>query len=171
MLAALVLVAAGSIGYAVTLDDGGDDEGFTELYVLPGGTNGTAVAGEYPTRLAVDEGGSLVTVVSNRERRPTDYTVVVELQRVRAGAAGDGSPDVVETVELDRFSVETAAGETRRTERTVTPTMTGEDLRLTVLLYRGDPPSDPTVENAYREVHLRVDVVSAENGSSGETSD
>jgi hypothetical protein len=26
-------------------------------------------------------------------------------------------------------------------------------------LYRGQPPADPTVENAYREVHLWIDVL------------
>jgi uncharacterized membrane protein len=40
----------------------------------------------------------------------------------------------------------------------VTPTLTGQRLRLAYLLYRGSPPPDPTVENAYREVHLWINV-------------
>jgi len=36
--------------------------------------------------------------------------------------------------------------------------MTGENLRVQYLLYRGDPPAEPTQENAYRSLHLWVDV-------------
>jgi hypothetical protein len=36
--------------------------------------------------------------------------------------------------------------------------MTGERLRLTYLLYRGAPPQTPTTDNAYRELHLWVNV-------------
>ena len=39
--------------------------------------------------------------------------------------------------------------------------MAGENLRLTFLLYRGQAPQDTTVENAYRELHLWVNVSAA----------
>ena len=40
----------------------------------------------------------------------------------------------------------------------VAPTATGEDLRLTYYLYRGDAPSDPSEGSAYRTLSLWVDV-------------
>lgn len=36
--------------------------------------------------------------------------------------------------------------------------MTGDELRLQYLLYRGSPPATSTQSNAYREVHLWVNV-------------
>jgi len=47
---------------------------------------------------------------------------------------------------------------------TVAPTLPGERLRLVYLLYKGDPPAEPTVENAYREVHLWVNVSEGTGG-------
>jgi uncharacterized membrane protein len=37
-------------------------------------------------------------------------------------------------------------------------------LRLAYLLYKGEAPPEPTVENAYREVHLWVNVTEAPDG-------
>jgi len=40
----------------------------------------------------------------------------------------------------------------------VTPTMTGRWLRLTYLLCTDEVPAEPSIESAYREVHLWVNV-------------
>ena len=61
---------------------------------------------------------------------------------------------------MDSYSVTLAANETARQERVLTPTLTGDRLRMVFLLYRGDPPTDPRVDNAYRWVHLNVNVTS-----------
>jgi uncharacterized membrane protein len=42
----------------------------------------------------------------------------------------------------------------------VTPELTGDRMRLTYMLYRGAPPATPTTDNAYRELHLWVNVSS-----------
>jgi len=39
--------------------------------------------------------------------------------------------------------------------------MVGENMRLTFLLYRDSPPQNPSVDTAYREIHLRVNVTAA----------
>lgn len=65
---------------------------------------------------------------------------------------------VTEREELDRVSTTPEHGETWQEEYPVTPTMTGEGLRLTFLLYDGEVPVEPTRENAYRELHLWIDV-------------
>jgi uncharacterized membrane protein len=38
------------------------------------------------------------------------------------------------------------------------PTIEGKRLRIAFLLYADEPPTYPTAENAYRSVHLWVDV-------------
>jgi uncharacterized membrane protein len=68
---------------------------------------------------------------------------------------------VLEQAELQRFSQRVGANETWHRNHTVTPTLEGERLRLVYLLYMGAPPDTPTTENAYREVHLWVNVSGA----------
>ncbi len=36
--------------------------------------------------------------------------------------------------------------------------MQGDDLRLTLLLYNGEPPAEPTADNAYRVARLPIEV-------------
>lgn len=65
---------------------------------------------------------------------------------------------VLDGRDLRRFQVEQAHNETWHRSRTVTSTMIGERLRLQYLLYRGEPPADPSGETVYRELHLWVNV-------------
>lgn len=153
LLAASVLLAVGTVGYvAVTPSPG---EGFSEFSLLTERDDGTLVADDYPTEFVVGEPGSLVVGVENREGEPASYTVVSEIQRVRVE---NNSTAVLKSEPLLRFSPTVGANETWRRQHEVAPTMTGDRLRLTYLLYRGDPPSDPTTANAYRSLHLWVNV-------------
>lgn len=139
-----VVVAAASVGVAMTQRPAG--ESFTELSVLTEDENGELIADDYPRELVRGESQSLVVAIGNRERQVQSYSVVVLL-------------DGAERSELDRFSVDSVpAEETVTVERQLTPTRTGESLRLSFLLYRGSAPAEPTAESAYREVHLWVDV-------------
>jgi hypothetical protein len=96
-----------------------------------------------------------VVGIGNHEHEPVDYTVVVELQNVTF----EGNESVVrEESELGRLRTGLADNETWTRTYEVTPTMTGERLRLAFLLYNESVPDDPTVENAYRETHLWVNV-------------
>jgi uncharacterized membrane protein len=65
---------------------------------------------------------------------------------------------VLERERLRQFRPRVTHNGTWHRPHTVTPTLTGERLRLTYLLYRGESPATPTVGNAYREVHLWVNV-------------
>ena len=155
-----LLLATASIGYAVTAAEegsggpGGDPTGFS---LLTETENGTLVARDYPTNFTYNESESVVVAVSNGGDERTNYTVVVELQRIRPG--GDGADGrVLEERELRRFRMSVPANETRYTTYNATPTMSGENLRLVFLLYRSGVPADPTTANAYRELHLTVNV-------------
>lgn len=131
-------------------------ERYTEFGLLTENEAGELVATGHPTELSVGEPTTFHFAITNEERRTVDYTVVVQLSVVEPGG------DVASRTPLERFDERLAAGETVRHEHTVTPTVAGDDLRLTYLLYRGEPPERPTDSNAYRDLHLWVDVAHAE---------
>lgn len=153
VLVVSILLAVGSVGYAVAVPKPG--ESFSELYLLTENDDGTLVADDYPTEFTAGESRSLIVGVGNHEHERVDYTVVTELQRVRLQ---NNTTRLVEEAELRRFHFGVPANETRHIHHNVTPTMTGEDLRLVYLLYRGSPPAEPTIANAYRENHLWINV-------------
>ncbi|QKY20485.1 DUF1616 domain-containing protein [Halolamina sp. CBA1230] len=167
LLVASVLLAVGSVGYAVAVPQQG--EAFTEFYLLTENEDGELVADDYPTEFTQGESESLVVGIGNHEHQSETYSVVVALQDVRientsgntvndSDGGGNISIAVEEEEELRRFQTQVAHNGTWHLQHNVTPTMTGEQLRLTYLLYKGEAPEDPTVENAYRELHLWVNV-------------
>lgn len=156
VLSALVivglLVAASGIGVAVVTT--GDGERFTEFYlVTEDPETGEYVAGGYPEEIRPGASETVHVGITNQEGARTDYTVVVMLQRLDEGG-------VAEQRTLDSFALTLAPGETRREPHAITPDMTGEELRVTYLLYVGSPPAGerPDTDNAYRNVHLWIDV-------------
>jgi uncharacterized membrane protein len=153
-LAAAVVVAVAAVGYAVAAP--GPEPGYTNVSLLSQNETGKFVADDYPKNFQSGDGRPLVVELTNQERSQTDYSVVVELQRVQQ--ADDGGAKVIEERKLATFTPTVESGETWRTTHEVTPTMTGEDLRLVYLVYNGEPPEEPTTENAYRYVHVWINV-------------
>jgi uncharacterized membrane protein len=153
LLVVSVLLATASVGYAVAVPKTG--ESFSELYLLTENDEGELVADGYPEELVAGEPASLVVGVGNQEHQPVNYTIVIALQRVEVA---NNSTTVLEEDRLRTFSRRVAHNETWHRPHQIEPTMTGERLRLTYLLYKDAPPSSPSVENAYREVHLWVTV-------------
>ncbi|WP_339104324.1 DUF1616 domain-containing protein [Haloterrigena salinisoli] len=148
-----LVVLLASAGFAAINPPQGD--GFTELSVET--ENVTNVTDEtetlYNSTYTAGQAEDLQVTITNQEHAERDYTTVVLLERTE----GDGdNVTVAERDELARASVTIADGEAREQTLEITPTMTGDDLRLTVLLYEGEPPSEPTSENAYRTMHLPV---------------
>jgi len=153
LLVCSVLVAVGGIGYALSTPNQGGT--FTEFYILDKNSDGLLVAEEYPQNFTRGEEQPLYVGVGNHQGKQMNYTVVVELQRV--AVSGD-SLSVIEDRELDRFTTRLAPNETRIHRRTLSPAKVGDRLRLTLLLYRENPPTNPNSDNAYRELHFWVDV-------------
>mgnify|MGYP000173939214 CR=1 FL=1 len=155
LVAVAIVVAGGGMFAVVTTAETG--EAFTEfsLLVESESEGELLVAGSYPQ--AVETGGNATVVlgVENRERRERTYTVVPRLERV---VEVDNGTRVAGYEAFDRFRLTVGAGRTEHREYTVTPTMAGEDLRLSFLLYRGDPPERVTTTNAYRRTHIWLDV-------------
>lgn len=153
LLALSIVLAVSSVGYAVAVPKQGEQ--FTEFYLLTENESGDLVAANYPTEFELGERKSVVVGIGNHEHEPMDYTVVVELQEVRVE---NNSTTVLDETELGRLKAHVKHNETWQRPYEIKPTMTGERLRLLFLLYRGDAHSDPTAENAYRELHLWVNV-------------
>lgn len=154
-----IIFAVGTLGFAVIASP--DGEQFTEFYVLSENGDGELVAGEYPDTLLAEEPRQIHTGIENEEGQSVHYTVVVQAQRTEET---DQGLVVAERVELDRFSVLLDQGETWTGAHnlTVPETMTGTDIRIEFLLYRGPVPAETTSETAYRDLHLWVDIQSGD---------
>ena len=153
LLAVSLVLAATSVGYALVVPaDSGD---FSEFYLLTGNESGELTATDYPTNFTQGESESLVVGVDNHEGEPVRYTILVSLQRVETTG---NETRVLERSRLYQFDPRVGANGTWTRTHRIEPSMTGERLRLTYLLYRGAPPAEPTTENAYRELHLWVNV-------------
>lgn len=136
-----ILAFVVTVGYAAVTPPG-DDDPFTELYLVQQTDDGGYTTEDLPRQLTTGQSTQLFVAVGNHEGMSMPYTAVVML---------DGR-------EVDRVGGEVPAGETRRFETTIRPEQSGENVRLSVLLYRGAVPENPTRENAYRDVHLWVTV-------------
>lgn len=149
-----LLAALTGVGLAlVTVDNG---ERYTEFYLLgEDPESGELVAGEYPTELERGEEAELVVGITNQEREPTTYTVVVLFERM---AGEPGNKTVVERTEYARFERTLEHGETWEERHTIEPTIGGDRIRVTYLLYADSPPADPSADNAYRNLHIWIDI-------------
>jgi uncharacterized membrane protein len=144
------------VTYAVAVPKQG--EAFTEFYLLTEDDDEELVADNYPTDFRVGESQPVVLGVTNNENEQQEYTIVAELHRVQRE---QNRTTVVSETELQQFNTPTLQNnQSWQQTHQITPTMTGTRLRLAYLLYRGAPPDDPTIENAYREVHLWINVSS-----------
>jgi len=155
VLLVTALLAAGGVAYSFV---GSADDQVTELYLLTEGDDGELVADGFPQEVQANEPVKVVVGVEHYDRRasPSDYTVLVSVQRVRA--VGD-EVTVVSYRLAERFEPEFGPGGKSHRPVTVSLDAPGERYRVAFLLYRGAPPERPTLENAYRAVHLPINVV------------
>lgn len=156
LLTLSVLLAVSSVGYAVAVPPQGEQ--FTEFYLLTENADGDLVADNYPQNVVIDEQPEVIVGIENSEYEPTNYTVIVQLQSVTTKG---NNTTVQSRTEIDRFTADIGHNETYREPRSLTPTETGENFRVKYLLYRGDAPSTPTEETAYRDLHLYLNVSAA----------
>lgn len=126
--------------------------GYTELGLYSEDEDGEVVAGALPDEVGPGESIPFTIAIENQEGSEQDYTVVVQEQALEDG-------EVVERTELQRIDATVSDGVTGTGERSVTPTAeTNETVRISVLLYHGEPPATPTNENAAEETYFWVTV-------------
>lgn len=155
VVAGLLLVASllftGPLTGAIASATGGEppsDPTFTEAFLL-NTSGGDPIADEYPTELRQFETAELTVGLTNREGQQERYTVVVLAQNVENGT-------VVEQTELHRFTPTLPANTRWQRDHLIRPMFRG-DVRLQYLVYRGQPPATPSVDTAYRELHVVVE--------------
>lgn len=157
-LAVVLLVSVLFAGGAIAAPQlGGGSEGVTELSLLAESEDGSLQASDYPTEFTVGSGQPLSVAVSHDERTTVNYTIVGQLQRAQRG---DNGTTVQERTRIATRDVRVDPGETHVSNETVTVGEPGS-YRVVYLLYRGDPPANPRIENADREVHLWITVTEA----------
>lgn len=165
-LAAAVLLAVGTLGFAVISPQ--DGEQYTELYVLNEDTEGELVAEGYPDTIGADEPTELHVGIENYEHERVEYHIVVQLQRVET----EGEETVVtDRYTVDAFSTVLSPEERWVTDRelSVSDAPAGEDRRLKFLLYKDSVPDTPTEASAYRQLHIWVDVEAGDEPESIDT--
>ncbi|WP_336036862.1 DUF1616 domain-containing protein [Halobacterium yunchengense] len=157
-VAVLSVVAGAAFAYAAPTGD----QQFTEFYLVGENETGEYTVNAVPSSLDAGEQRTVSPTVTNQEDTAREYTVVAELQRV---SRGDGEVSVQATHRLDTMTTEAAPGETARVDHQVGPLDGGSDYRVVYLLYVGDPPQNPSRENAHRSVRLWLDVPDGGGGS------
>ena len=158
LLVAAIGLAAGAllVGFLVPVSGGG----FTELGLYSETEDGELVAGELPDEVAPGESVPVTMTIENHEPERTEYTVVVQQQVLEDG-------EVVDRTELRSIEGTISAGSTGVAEREITPTAgEGETVRVSLLLYYGDAPAEPTNENAEADTYFWVTVT--EDAGDGE---
>lgn len=157
LLGISVLLAVTSVGYAVAVPPQGEQ--FSEFYLLTEQSDGELVADGYPQDIAVTDRPELIVGIGNQEYEQTNYTVIVQIQAVTVEG---NNTTVEERTEIDRFTASVEHNETHHERHTLTPTITGENLRIQYLLYTEEVPETPTAETAYRDLHLWMNVTDTE---------
>lgn len=151
-LAVTFVLAVVAVGASFTAQP---DDGITEMYLLSENESGAYVPEGYPETIEQNGNESFVLGISNQEGEMVEYTVVVLLQKFEG--EDETGPPASET-RLHTFTTTLADNETEQITHSIGPSSTGQNYRLNYLLYIGEPPSSPTLDNAYREVHLWIDV-------------
>jgi uncharacterized membrane protein len=148
-----VLFMVSSVAYALTVPKPSDKH--TEFYLLTEQEDGSLVADDFPSSFRPSESKPVIIGVHNEEYKSVSYTVIVQEQRI---IRTNDTVRVVERNQMARHTTQLSHNQTETIRQELSPTLTGENLRLQFLLYIDDPPSTPTAANAYRSTHLFVNV-------------
>lgn len=165
LLVAAVLLAVGSVGYTAVLTEG--NHRYTEFYLLSENESGELVAEDYPDSVEADTSSTFHVGIENHLGDRTRYAVVVKLQRMYLG---NETPEVLDEQVFRPTRVRVSDDDRRVEAVEVTPEMRGNGMRFVFLLYRGDPPSEPSRDNAYQRTHLWTNVTApSDDGNASES--
>ena len=151
LLVVSVLIALSTVGYALAAPQNG--ESYSTLSVLTESDDGDLVASDYPEEFTAGESQELAVAVDNHEGERTQYELLIVVDRVT-----DDGATVVEREELDSLEVTLEDGEHWSHDHEIAPEMTGEDLRVGYLLFEGEAPEDPDLEDSTESVYFWTDV-------------
>ena len=149
-VAVVVVLVLATANLAAAIASPAESPEYTTAVLLTENDEGELVADGYPDRLQAGETADLVLRVENHESRAVNYEVVVQIQRV----SDDGT--VTEVSVRDRFEQTVEPGSAWERDHRVASDMSGERLRLAYLVYKGESPAEPTINNSYRNLTLWV---------------
>jgi len=166
LLVLVAVVGIAGVGYTAAVSEGTHE--YTEFYLLAENESGELVAQGYPAAIQSERPNEFHVGVENHRGEPTAYTVVVKLQRMYTA---NETPEVLEeeTVTSERVTLAADGGTVAPVN--VTPGLRGSDMRLRFLLYRGDPPDQPSIETASHETHLWLNVTAPVEGEDSASAD
>lgn len=156
VVVASVLLAVVSFGYVLAAPQ--DGERYSTMTLLSENESGDLVAAGYPTEMSAGEARELTLTVTNERHEETTYYVVLRLERVDER---EGTQQITEVERLALFEASVDPGDTWTRQHTVSPSLTGSDLRLRYYLYVDEPPADIGPETARDHLHLWIDVTAS----------
>lgn len=150
VLATAITLAAGALVLGLVAPVPGVE--FTQLGLYSEDETGELVAGDVPDEIEPDESLPVTALVENRHDTDVEYTLVVQEQRYE-------DEEITDRTELETVETTVADGSSEEIELDVTPTASsGETVRISLLLYEGDAPANPTNDDADEDVYAWVTV-------------
>jgi uncharacterized membrane protein len=155
LLVVSIAALVGSVAFAAALPMAGipapQSTDFSEFYLTTQTDDGDYVMTDLPHDFSAGQTRPVHVTISNQEGETMEYTVVAQLQNVQNG-------EVTGRRTVGTFSRQVEENETVHIKHDLQPRATGSNLRVTYLLYKGDPPENPTRDNAYRSTRLWITV-------------
>jgi uncharacterized membrane protein len=138
---------------AITGASPAGDASFSEASLLAGEDTDELLGSNGNVTFVAGESNAVYLRVQNHEGAETTYHIVGTLQRI----GPDGG--VLESQRVDAGQQTISAGTSDVFYRQITPSMTGDALRLQYLIYTDSIPADPGVENADLTLRHWLEVV------------
>lgn len=135
-----VLALLGSIAFTGVI--AGPSQSYTEAYLVPQGPGADSVTEIGTSTLETGDETSVALAIENSEGIVMNYSVILKMEQV--GPAGT----ITNESSIDNYHVSVEHGETITTASTVVAPNSAGAVRLQYLIYKGDVPEEPTIENA-----------------------
>lgn len=164
-LALAVVLAATTLAVGLAAPDRGEDYSEVALVTEDGAQS---AAGGNDSHVRGEE-SALTLAVENSDGERQSYTVVLALERFAETAASDGTaelPALLERAELSRTTLTLPEDESATRSLAFTPSLLGDDLRLSVYVYTGEAPATPSADSADYHLYRWIDVENADDGQS-----
>jgi uncharacterized membrane protein len=139
------------VGVVIAPSIGQEEPRFTEFYILSENQSDDLVMRDYLSSSEPIETTRIWAGITNREYREVNYTVIVQVQRVKIA---NKSLEVLERERINKLSVNLSHNESTSLPYDFTVNRTETGCRIAFLLYTGAAPGSPTIENSYRELHV-----------------
>ena len=149
-MAILLLVLVGTVAVMSPVFEQSSPQ-FTELGLATQNESDELAMEGYLSDLNSTESRTIYAEITNKERNDVDYILVVQIQQTELR---DRSVAVLERRQTVQTDIQLSHNESEQIPYRVTAGDTQTGCRVAFLLYSGNVPESPTIDNADREVHL-----------------